>query len=255
MLSADTVFLGIDPTAGLRPFTLVAFDGDARLLHLTEGELEDVIAFVRGQERAYVAINAPSRPNMGVVRKHETRGNLAALHQPGRGAEMRLAEHQLRERGIAVGATPGHLSSAPTWMQLGFALYAELSILDYEPFPTEGAPRQWLETHPHATFCALLGRSPLPRHSLEGRIQRQLLMHEQGLGIKDPMDFFDEITRHGILQGDLPVQLIYTPSALDTFAAAFTAFQAAKSPGSVLRLGAAEEGQIVLPIRELKDRY
>lgn len=255
MLSTDTVFLGIDPTAGPRPFTFVALDRYARLLHWAEGELEDVIGFVGSQECAYAAINAPSGPNMGVIRKGEIRGSLAALHQPGRGLEMRLAEHQLRERGISVGATPAHLNSAPTWMRLGFALYAKLSDIGYQPFPAEGASHQWLETHPHAAFCALLGQSPLPRHSLEGRIQRQLILREQGLGISDPMDFFDEITRHGILKGNLPLHLIYGPGALDAFAAAFTAYMAATSPDSVLKLGAPDEGQIYLPIGELKDRY
>jgi hypothetical protein len=168
---------------------------------------------------------------------------------------MRLAEHQLRERGISVGATPAHMETAPAWMQLGFTLYKQLSAIGYRDYPAESSARQLLETHPHAAFCALLGQLPLPRHTLEGRIQRQLLLFEHGLGIMDPMNFFDEITRHGILKGDLPFGQIYEPGVLDALVAACTARQAASSPAQVMCLGVPEEGQIVLPVMELKVRY
>jgi hypothetical protein len=252
---SDTLFIGVDPTASRRPFAYAALDQGGRLILLAEGELDDVLAFAGGKGSAFVAINAPSRTNTGVVRKQEARAGLAPLRQPGRGVDMRLAEHELRERGISVGATPAHMDTAPTWMQLGFTVYARLSEMGYRPYPAESASRQLLETHPHATFCALLGQLPLPRHTLEGRIQRQLLLFEQGLGINDPMEFFDEVTRHGILKGDLPFSQIYDPGELDALAAACTARQAASSPSQVICLGVPEEGQIVLPVMELKARY
>jgi len=255
MLFADTTFIGVDPTAGRHPFSYVALDPDARLIVIAEGELEDVLAFAGGQQRAFIGINAPSRTSSGVVRQLESQDGLAPLHQPGRSMEMRLAEHQLRERGISVGATPAHAETAPTWMQLGFSLYKKLTGLGYQSYPREGTSHQWLETHPQASFCALLGKMPLPKHTLEGRIQRQVLLFEQGLRIRDPMDFFDEITRHGILKGDLPFEQIYGPGTLDALAAALTAYRAANSPAQISMLGTAEEGQIVLPVAELKVRY
>ena len=255
MHTPDTVFIGVDPTAGRQPFAYAALDQDGKLIALAEGELEDVLAFAGGPPSAFVAVNAPSHTNAGIVRRDEIQASLAPLHRPGRGVEMRLAEHQLRERGISVGATPAHKETAPGWMQLGFTLYGQLSAMGYQSYPAENASRQILETHPHATFCTLLGQLPLPRHTLEGRIQRQLLLFEQGLGIRDPMDFFDEITRHGILKGDLPFSQIYDPGALDALAAACTARQAASSPSQVMCLGVPEEGQIVLPVMELKVRY
>jgi hypothetical protein len=254
MLLADCTFIGIDPTAGRQPFSYAAVDADARLILLAEGDLEEVLG-IAAQRQAFIAINAPSRTNSGVVRKQDGPENLAPLHQPGRSLNMRVAEHQLRERGISVGATPAHIDTAPTWMQLGFALHKKLRDMGYESYPSAGAARQLLETHPQAAFCALLGKMPLPKHSLEGRIQRQLLLFEQGLGIRDPMDFFDEITRHGILKGDLPFGQIYEPGALDALAAALTAYRAANSPAQITLLGAPEEGQIVLPVSELKAGY
>lgn len=255
MLLTGTVYIGVDPAGGRQPLTYAAIDVEGRPLALAEGELDDLLAFADGQSSAFIAVNAPAHPNLGLVRKEEMRDSLAPLHQPGRRVGMRVAEHQLRERGISVGATPAHRDTAPPWIQLGFMLYKHLDSLGYQAFPSADAPRQWLETHPHAIFCALLGQIPLPRHTLEGRIQRQLLLFEQGLAIPDPMDFFDEVTRHGILRGDLPSGIIHEPGALDAFAAALTACRAARSPGQIVFLGAPEEGQIVLPVSELKQRY
>jgi hypothetical protein len=69
------------------------------------------------------------------------------------------------------------------------------------------------------------------------------------------MDFFEEVTRRSVLKGELPFDLIYEPVALDALAAALTASLVARVPGSVLFLGAQEEGRIVLPVSELKPRY
>lgn len=255
MTEAETTLLGIDPTYARLPFTFVAFEQSGRLQRLSEGELEQVLEFVVGLPRAMVAINSPSRPSTGALIGADARGELTPLHQPGRGTEMRVVEHQLRERGISVGATPREFSAAPNWMQLGFGLYEKLTSLGFRPFPTEGASHQWIETHPHAVFCALLGQLPLPRHTLEGRIQRQLVLREKGLGIVDPMEFFDEITRHGILRGELPNQLLYEPAVLDALAAAYTAFQVVRSPQSITTLGSPEEGIVFLPVEELKAHY
>ena len=255
MLFPDVIFVGVDPTAGSQPFSLAAVNQDGRLVATEEGDLDTIFSFLGSHPKIFLAINSPARPNNGAIKRLDIRTNLSTLHQPGRGIEMRLAEHQLRERGIIVAATPGKQEIAPHWMQLGFMLHRELGSRGFFPFPVEGQPLQWLETQPHAAFCALLGRIPLGRHSLEGRIQRQLVLLDQGLRINDPMDFFDEITRHGILKGDLPSGQIYTPSALDAMVAAFTAFKAANSQDSVTGLGAPEEGLIYLPVSELRDEY
>jgi hypothetical protein len=223
-------------------------------LTLKEGSIDDFLGFAGDQKSAFIAINAPSHPSLALGRRAEVRESLAALHQPGRRLGLRLAEHQLRERGINVGATPQNGETAPAWVQLGFALFEGVSQLGYEQFPSAGL-RQVLETQPHAVFCALLGQPPLPRHTLEGRIQRQLVLFEQGLEIGDPMDFFDEVTRHGILKGDLPLGSVHQPESLDAFAAALTASKAAREPTQVSLLGAPEEGLIVLPVAELKSSY
>ena len=91
--------------------------------------------------------------------------------------------------------------------------------------------------------------------SLEGRLQRQLVLHSQGLDIPDPMRFFEEITRYRIIKGMLPLEVLYEARKLDALAAAFTAWVAATAPSEVTLLGHPDEGLMVLPVSELKPRY
>jgi len=253
MFFSHISFIGIDPTAGRKPFTFAALDAECRLLALDICELDEALALVGRQEAAIVAVNAPSAPNQGLVKKKLEAQSL--MHYP-RGTNMRLAEYELRQRGIVLSSTPGRAESCPEWMHLGFILYRKLAGMGFEPYPGgENASHQWLETHPHAAYCALLGQSPLSKLSLEGRIQRQLALHELGVGINDPMDFFEEITRHRLVKGILPLEVIYTPEQLDALVAAYTAYIAAKKPEEILFIGAREEGRIALPVGELKERY
>jgi predicted RNase H-like nuclease len=140
-------------------------------------------------------------------------------------------------------------------VQTGFDFHRKLEGTGFAPYPTENSTHQWLETHPHAAYCALLGKLPLPKPTLEGRLQRQLVLYEQDMGIKDPMEFFEEITRHRLLKGVLPTEFIYTSEELDALVAAFTAYLATSKPGEVVWVGNKQEGQIVLPVSELKEVY
>jgi hypothetical protein len=204
---------------------------------------------------AVVAVNAPSHVNIGLVRKKmESESLTPGLHQV-RGAELRLAEHELRMRGIAVSGTPAREDMCPAWMQAGFQLYAKLTGLGFKQLSDGQADYLWLETQPHACFCALLEQSPLPKPTLEGRLQRQLVLHDRGLRIKDPMDFFEEITRFKLVKGILPTDSIYPAEMLDVLAAAYTAWLASSKPDQIIFIGNLEEGQIVLPVKELKSKY
>ncbi|RPI33945.1 MAG: DUF429 domain-containing protein [Chloroflexota bacterium] len=255
MLFSNTTFIGIDPTAGQRPFAYAAIDSDLHLLALGDCYLDDVLAFVAGQRQAFVAVCAPRRPNQGVMERPEVRAGLSPAPRPGRWIHFRLAEYQLRQHHISCPPTPPHEKECPNWMQVGFTLFRRLEGLGYQTYPTSGASLQFLEVYPFASFCALLGLVPFPKHSLEGRIQRQLVLYEQNLRIPDPMRFFEEITRHRLLQGILPIEDLYKPSELDALIAAYTAWMAATHPGQTSLLGDESEGQVVIPVAELKRRY
>lgn len=253
MLFTDSVFVGIDPTYGRKSFTYACLDKGLNLLALGDGEMEDVTAFLAGQKSATVAVNAPAGVNRGLVRE-KIRREMLTPHQI-RGAELRLAEHQLRERGIAVSGTPSNTAACPSWIQLGFNLYQRLEKMGFRRYPDSDSAYQILETHPHACFCVLAGCTPLSKPSLEGRIQRQLLLYDHGIRLKDAMDFFEEITRYKLTKGIWPMDLLYLPEQLDALVAAYTAWCVANKPGAVVAIGEATEGLIVLPIAELKEKY
>ena len=253
MFFSKTTYIGIDPSSGRHPFSYAAVDENCRLVAQTAGEIDDVVAFLGGQQATIVAINAPHYPNKGLVRKKMEAQNLT-LGQL-RGTDLRMAEYELHQRGISVSPTSSRSENCPAWVQMGFDFYRRLEGMGFKPYPSENASHQWLETQPHAAYCALLGQLPLPKPTLEGRLQRQLVLYEQDMGIKDPMEFFEEITRHRMLQGILPMELIYNAEELDAMVAAFTAFLAANHPGRVGWVGDKQEGQIALPVSGLKEAY
>lgn len=248
MLFTDSLFIGIDPTSANKSFTYAAFDKQLNLIALSDGELDDVAAFAAGQQSATVAINAPANVNRGLVRE-KIKKEMLTPHKI-RAAEYRLAEYQLREKGIAVSGTPASVGVCPAWMQLGFSLYRKLEKLGFKTYKTDNPhARQILETHPHACFCVLAGDTPQPKPTLEGKLQRQLLLYERGVKIKDPMDFFEEITRHKMLKGIWPHELLYLPEQLDALAAAYLAWLAVNKPEQVTCVGDETEGQIFLPLK------
>jgi len=95
----------------------------------------------------------------------------------------------------------------------------------------------------------------MPKPSLEGKIQRQLLLYEKGVRLKDPMDFFEEITRHKMLKGVWPLELLYQPEQLDALVAAYIAWLAIHKPETITTVGNPKEGVIVLPVEHLKEKY
>ena len=252
MFFTDSVFVGIDPTSSHKSFTYAALDKGLNLIALGDGELDDVTAFLGGQSAVVVAINAPSGVNRGVVRekKKELFKSLKS-----RASGFRLAELELRERGIAVSGTPSTVAACPAWVQAGFALHRKLEKMGFKKHPAENAPYQVMETQPHASFCVMAGSVPQSKPSIEGKIQRQLLLYEAGVRIKDPMDFFEEITRHKMLKGTWPLDMLYLPEQLDAMVAAYTAWLAVHKPENVFTIGNQTEGFIVLPDKNLKEKY
>lgn len=250
MLFTDSAFIGISPTSGHKSYAYAALDRDLNLIALADGEMDSVTAFVAGQSSATVAINSPAGVNRGLVRDL-TKSKMLTPSQIRR-ADLRLAEHELRERGIAVTKTPASVDLCPLWMQSGFELFRKLAKAGFQKYPEVDSPHQVLETNSHACYCALAGQVPLARLSLEGRLQRQIILYEKGIRIKDPMDFFEEITRYKLFKGILPMELLYQPDQLDALAAAFTAWLAVHKKESVFTIGDAKEGIVVLPENELK---
>ena len=254
MILTDSLYVGIDPASGRKDFSYAVLDGNLNLANLADADMDELLPFLGRPEVNFVAVNAPARVNRGLVKKklEEESAN------PGRtlrGTDIRLGEYELRERGIALTGTPSREEFCPSWMQAGFDLYKKLSEMDFKVYETDGATKQVLETNPYACFCALLEGIPFPKNTLEGRLQRQLILYDKGLRITDPMRFFEEITRFRLLRGILPDDVLYPPEQLDVLVAAYTAWLAAHRPEETIGVGNKSEGELILPVGELLEEY
>ncbi len=255
MLFTRTAFLGIEPSSGRRPLAFAALDDDLNLLALGLGSRDAVLAYAAGLDSAIVAVNGPRRAAQGWLAREEFRASLQPVPKPGRWDGWRVAEYEIRLRGIKAARTAYAGEAAGGAM----GVFGALDQLGFTGFPAapstipEGA-RFSIEVYPHGAFTALLGRVPFPRNSLEGRIQRQLVLYINQVNVPNPMSVFEEITRHRLLQGILPLEMLHTPAELDALVGAFTARFAARTPDAV-RLGHPAEGEIVFPVRQLPAHF
>lgn len=247
----ESIFIGVEIATKQNLLTYAVLDGEMQIRKLTSGKLEDLLAFISEDSPVVVAINSPSGLSHSL-----SKGKLKSeAPKQASGREMRLAERELRRRGILIPITPSTNAACLLWVQTGFELYRKLEKRGFAKYPQPEAQTQYLETNPQAVYYVLAESAPQPKLALEGRLQRQLLLYEHGLRIPDPMDFFEEITRHKMTKGNWPLDLLYAPEQLNALAAALTAWTALRKPERISLIGAEAEGQIVLPVNQLKEKY
>ena len=116
-----------------------------------------------------------------------------------------------------------------------------------KPYLSNNASKQWVETNPMECFRSLSGQTPQSQRTLGGLIQRALILHDEGLQIKDPMEFFEEITRHHLMAGVMPMELLYSASELDALAAAYITWLLINKPVQVDLTKNRGEGMILIP--------
>lgn len=121
----------------------------------------------------------------------------------------------------------------------------QLAKMSFLPLPAKNEARQWFKTDADESFGALLQHKLFSHRTLEGRIQRGLVLYEQGLRINDPMEFFEEITRYKLMQGVLPLDNLYSAKELDALVAAYVAWLAANRSRQIV-----VRGEFVLPAQE-----
>jgi predicted nuclease with RNAse H fold len=257
MLFDEAVFIGIDATAGDRPLPFAALDADLRLVALGRDDLEEVLAFAAGQSAAVAAVDAPQSPPIGLMQDASVRLRYGLAPDGPTWAAWRVGEFALRRKGIRIANTPSMEALAPGWVQRGMELHSRLKALGYRPFVVDQptSERMLLELNPNASYTALLERQPLPKATLEGRLQRQLVLFLKGLDIPNPMRALEEITRHHILTGELPLDDLMTAGELDALVGAFTAYLTALYPEQISQEGDRSEGLITLPVPELQPSY
>jgi hypothetical protein len=121
----------------------------------------------------------------------------------------------------------------------------ELSRINFSPLSEDSELRRFMETKAQDCFRMLAGAKLLSGRTFEGRIQRSLILYEEGFQIPDPMDFFEEITRHKLMQGILPFEDLYSARELDAMVAAYIGWMTYNRPKQV-----SLQGDFILPVQE-----
>jgi hypothetical protein len=237
-MSAQSIFLGIHCWPGKRAFTFAALDASLHLVALGEGDQEAAASYAAGLSTCVVALNAPASPSQLLLKE---------VVIPVRLRRLRCAEAELAQHTIPIPHTPAQEEATPPWILRGYKLYEALRSLGYCAYPTDNAPRQWMEVNAEAAFRALLPGKLLERETLEGRLQRQLSLYDHELPVGDPMDFFEEVTTFKLLNGNIPLKNIFSPEELDALVCAFTAWMSMHKAAELTQVGDEREGLIYLP--------
>ena len=197
MMTSNPAFVGVHPSYGRKPFTLVLLDDDLDLIRRANSDINDVSAILSELDSVIVCLTANPSSRSG--------------------------------------------KSANT----NSMFYEQLEKLSFRPYSAQHETRQWFKVNADESFSALLQKKLLSRRTLEGRIQRALVLYDQGLQINDPMEFFEEITRYKLIQGILPLENLYTSKELDALVAAYVAWMTVNKPGQFII-----QGEFILPARE-----
>lgn len=243
------IYLGIDPSMRYQPYVYAALDVDLRIVAIGDGPLREVLSYAAGLSSAAVAINGPQKLNQGLVQAEEEKQTLFPVAASKRG-DLRQVELDLLKEGIRVPRTAAAEKECPVWMRRGFKLYKRIQKLGYKLHAFEAEqPRCYFEVQTEAVFSRLAGGAPLfDELSLEGRLQRQLILYEEDLPVSDAMKFFEEVTRFRLLKGILPTDDIYETGELNALVAAFSAWLLFHKPDQLQSFGDPIEGAIYLPV-------
>ena len=121
----------------------------------------------------------------------------------------------------------------------------QIAQADSQSFSKGDHPKHWFETNAQDCYREWLGQSPSPRRTLEGRLQRALVLYDQALRIEDPMEIFEEITRYKLIKGVFRLENVYSSKELDALAAAYLAWMVVNRPEQIV-----VNGEFVLPTQE-----
>jgi len=252
-MESEKVFAGIDLSTSRQGLTVALLTARLDILSLKRQTPGETIGELTAFTEIAVAVGGPLRPPA----LNAAPGPPGEGPQPGPTARRtRAADGELSRRGIPVRRPPGSAGDAPAWMRSGFDLARELAARGFAQGKDACAEsRVLLEIQPAACASVLLGRLPYARDSLEGRIQRQLVLLLERVALPDPMDALEELTAHHILSGRMELKGILGAGELDALLAAFTAWRAHARPDAVAWLGDDADGWICLPGKELLEKY
>jgi Protein of unknown function (DUF429) len=222
--------VGVDVSLGRGLDVVVLEDGVVKetQTRVGQGELEDMLRHLQPDA---VAIDAPPKPGLGLLRDPAEAVRLPVPPRPGTHLARRIAEYELSRRGIGSHQTHYEEQNLFSWMTAGFETFTAAERAGYPAYFGIGeAGHTSCEVFPYASYVALGGclspgrrwRVPWRRSVLDGA-------GLAGLGPEATID------------------------ALDAACAALTGERFLEGDGSWV--GDTREGVIVLPVPELADRY
>ncbi len=135
----------------------------------------------------------------------------------------------------------------PLWVERSLELVDGIKQLGYSLLGSDDNSRVFFETHSDAAYWQITGAMPYDSRSLEGRLQRQLLLCEFGFPLRDPMAFLEEFTRFRLRTSQIPTDQVLPAHELRALIAASTAWLTDMHPSGVDHVGENDSGEIILP--------
>jgi hypothetical protein len=235
-------YIGIEPLANANAFAFVSLDEQLNLLAIGEGGLKDVFSYLIGQEALLVGVHAP-----GFLGKPVGQFPLSPDISAPPAKSCRLCELQAWQESIPVEFTPAKASVFSAASRHGYQLLQMLQRYGFAFYNQNPANKILIETQPAACYYQLINTQPLPEDAFLGRLQRQLILHEHKLPVQDPMDFFEEITRHKIMMGKVSLKSFLLSQELNAMVIAYTAWLFHQQPDRSRLFGNDSDGVLILP--------
>jgi hypothetical protein len=238
-------YIGVDVQAFQKPFYYSAVDADLETIACGHGRMVDVLAYLAGQSSALVAINGPvwaPKSDPGFLQSGLFGGEHLSISVIHRSPDIELTSH-----GYPRVPIPAAAKKIPLWMERSLELTEEMKLMGYALVENSKANRVFFETNTDAAYHLITGCWPYDSRSLEGRLQRQLLLYEFGFPLRDPMVFLEEFTRYRLRTSNVPLIQIGVAHELRALMAAATAWLMDNRPEMLDHQGVGSEGEIILP--------
>jgi len=241
MLFDEEVFIGLDINPSGRNQAWVAINTKKEVLTFQKTSLDKLLTFSKNIPRVMIGLETPA------TRSKNGKPVLPGLEYSSQPAGWILPAWQenLENRNIHPPAGGNH--GNPKYQSAEYAeFYRQVFMLDHISI---------INVNAYSSLCCLLTHTPLPKSSLEGKIQRQLILLEQGINLPDPMVYFEELTRFKLLRCALPQKIILPLPELNTLFCAITAWKEKNEPENALQIGNPPDSCITLPVSELQESY
>ncbi|GAP20005.1 hypothetical protein [Leptolinea tardivitalis] len=239
-----STYIGIDVQAVQKPYFYTALNGNLETIACGHGRLGDVLAYLAGQSTALVAINAPVSAQIPEDSLYQE--GLFSPEQIKQTVVARTGDSELTARGFQFFQPVGNVKKLPLWVERSLELTAGMKQLGYDN-TGERNKRSFFETQSDAGYWLATGTMPYESRSLEGRLQRQLLLYEFGFPLKDPMVFLEEFTRYRLRTSQVPMEQILPAHELRAIFSAATAWLVDMRPDAVECVGQPGQGEIIIP--------